>query len=1293
MKKYAHGRAAQLAAAVTLAVVGMSYGTSVSAQESWGDKESPISYEAYKEKTDSDKVGTPIYTASSSRYIADSVINDKDYDFSAGMTVIGNNNKTGDGGSVTVWGVDAGGGLSSSTITVGSITATGGVEKSTDKNGSDGSDGGQGQAGGAGGDGGKGGDGGSATVSAVELGEGSGVIVASKLNDDGTTYSNVTISATGGNGGDGGKGGNGTAGGDGGDGGTGGAGGAGGNGGAGGAGGNGGAGGAGGNGGNASASFIIANTSSDLTITAGEITVSAAGGDGGNGGDGGKGGAGGNGGNGGDSGNGGAGGKGGNGGNGGNGGDGGAGGNAAAYGLAVWGSEDVNISIGTIAAAATGGDGGSVGDGGSGGGAGNGGNGGNGSSSGGSGSSGSQGQAGDAGTTAGKGGNAEAYAVGFSGTDGRLITNAITATATAGSGAEGYVAGANGVLALAEALQFENSDMVVGTDSEGGLTISATAGNAVGAGWEIEDEDTDSTATKGGNVAVAVQETDSAITYAVDKGVFTVEANAGDGDTSEKSEAQAAGMLLQGGTTTINAKSVNIGAASVAGDNYDSIATGIELTAKNETVAGHNLTIIADENVFIGASANGANGGISQADGLTAEDGSTITVVTDGRFEVNAIQGNTSASTAADSNNEVSHAIGISLDKSELDAAATGGITIGAYNAIERDKENERSLVANESVINLDAGALNEDGNNKINFIANAELNDSELYLHSDTEVNEGKVSRGSLIITGSEFGGDAQSEEAASVVYLMDNAKSLKVANNATFTNTEIHFYDDENASDKYLGGENHPEYDKDNFRRIVVGGDLKLGGEDSLFIRTNSLATDVDSNFVDVGDRIIVDGGDVVAVNDKGETALGVTATVNINVFDEGMKIGYNAQKDGKGWVEPEAEGTEATFDGKGFGADGEGTISVIEITGKSNGAISSDVKVGDVTAVSYDNGVWSYEYEVQAEKSEDGKSIQLTKVATTRAEAGSAQKTAGDANKIAAAAAVSLFGSDETLHERLGDIRALRDANAKDENVWAKYVGGCLKTDGIGGGDAKVKYNGVEIGYDRHVGNNWIVGVAGEYVKGSSTLTSGSGDVKTTAGAVYGTWLGEKGHHLDIIGKIGKVDSETTSIGGTIANKMEGDFDANAYSLSVEYGYKYDLDNNWYVAPAARLSYVHMGSADYSVKALNNTMHAQNDSFNSLVLRAGARIGTNLGSKGSLYFKLAALYDFDGDVATTLTADGRSNRYETELGGFGLEYGLGYDQSFGKNSSLYLDVERVSGGDLKKDWGVNAGLRFSF
>ncbi len=874
-------------------------------------------------------------------------------------------------------------------------------------------------------------------------------------------------------------------------------------------------------------------------------------------------------------------------------------------------------------------------------------------------------------------------------TSGTLVTGKITATATAGSGAAavGEVAttkGTNGVLALAEAVTFDGSDMFVTSSAD--LSISASASNASGAGWDIESVATEEQVgvvneeEKGGNVAVAVQETGSNIQYSA-AGKFNVLASAGQNNEGKAitGEAQAAGMLLQGGETTITAQQVNVFALSISADGKDSVATGVELTE------GHKLNIVAiggegdtNKGVNILVDSVGATDAISQADGLTADD-STITVRTDGEFFVAAGQWNANASTTT-VNNEVSYAVAIDLDNSELDVVADGGITIAAKNAIANDKEYERSLLAKDSTITLDAGK-----DKKIEFKGNAELHDSELYLHSDTKVEAGAASAGSLIVTGSAFGnaeesgeeqGEEQSTEAKSLVYLMKNAKSLDVANNATFTNTKIHFYDGEDASDKYIGGENHAEYTQDNFRTITVGENLKLGGEDSLFIRTNSLQGDV-------GDRIVVKAGEVKVV---GEEVSQNKATVNINVFDEGMKIGYNAQKDGKGWVEGDTPESDPSFDGHGFGEDGKGAVTVISASKK----FANDITIGDVTAVSYDNGVWAYDYEVQAEKSE--KKIELTKVATTKATASSAQKTASDANKIAAAAAVSFFGADETLHERLGDIRALSDANEKDNNVWAKYVGGRLKADGIGG-DTKVKYNGVEIGYDRYVGNNWTVGVAGEYIKGDTTLTSGSGEIKSKAGAVYGTWLGEKGHHLDIVGKIGRVDSETTSIGGTITNKMEGDFDANAYSLSLEYGYKYDLDNNWYVAPAARLSYVHMGSADYDVKALNNTMHAVNDSFNSLVLRAGARVGTKLGGNGSLYVKLAALYDFDGDVATTLTADGRSNKYETDLGGFGLEYGLGYDQAFGKNSSLYLDVERISGSDLKKDWGVNVGMRFSF
>lgn len=74
-------------------------------------------------------------------------------------------------------------------------------------------------------------------------------------------------------------------------------------------------------------------------------------------------------------------------------------------------------------------------------------------------------------------------------------------------------------------------------------------------------------------------------------------------------------------------------------------------------------------------------------------------------------------------------------------------------------------------------------------------------------------------------------------------------------------------------------------------------------------------------------------------------------------------------------------------------------------------------------------------------------------------------------------------------------------------------------------------------------------------------------------------------------------------------------------------------------------------------------------------------------------AAVYDLGGDVATTVSADNRSARYADSIGGWGVEYGAGVDYHLSKASKLMLDVERRSGGDLKRDWGVNVGVSYSF
>lgn len=470
----------------------------------------------------------------------------------------------------------------------------------------------------------------------------------------------------------------------------------------------------------------------------------------------------------------------------------------------------------------------------------------------------------------------------------------------------------------------------------------------------------------------------------------------------------------------------------------------------------------------------------------------------------------------------------------------------------------------------------------------------------------------------------------------LTDNLAALTVEDKTTLVGSTVYFYDENNQAEKY----NTADY------RTITTNDLDASDTNELFMRTNANGVYGQS-----------------AGNDKITSTNTVTGggTYNITVFDQGMRNGYNnaAGADTKGHLDQDVVLIE--------NADKDGTYNIKEMK--------------------YDNGVWAYEYEGKADIVDDG--LNLTQVTTRAATQSSAQMAAQDASKIAAGAAVTLFGADETLMERLGDVRNSADDN---DGVWAKYVGGKIKVDGLQG-DNDYQYNGFAAGYDREVGSNWRIGLAGQYAKGDTSLTNGDGEIKTAAGALYGTWTGDKGHHVDIIAKVGKVDSETSAYGGTIAQKLDGDFGSTAISFAVEYGYRQDLNDGWFVEPMVRASYVHLGGDDYTVTTRDNTMSVTNDSMNSIVLRGGFLLGKTFAADSSVYLKAAVLHDFDGDINTHVSADGRSASYSDSIGGTAIEYGIGVNHKFNKDSSMYLDVERISGGDVTKNWGVNVGFRYSF
>lgn len=453
------------------------------------------------------------------------------------------------------------------------------------------------------------------------------------------------------------------------------------------------------------------------------------------------------------------------------------------------------------------------------------------------------------------------------------------------------------------------------------------------------------------------------------------------------------------------------------------------------------------------------------------------------------------------------------------------------------------------------------------------------------------------------------------------------------TLNNAKIYMYDANNAEDA--------------FHTLSIK-DLNIADSNELFLRADSSKEANISSWI-LNSDVIGISGDI-----KGE------GKFVVNVFDKGMKNGY------------------------GMVADGEKTLNnPITVLYNRNGNVDLSQLVESVKVKNYDNGIWSYAYKMNAEKDENN-NVVINKVNVTAAPSASgSQRSLHSANKAAGALAIGVLGNDNALHEHL---REAQGAGEREE-VWAQYLGGKLKSDGM-----QLKHNGVELGYDAYVGNNWTFGVSGMQTRGNTQLDSGSGKAKTNVGTVYGAWQGGS-TYLNLEAKAGRVSSESKAFGGTVMQKIEGEFSAPAYSVSAEYGRTHELPAAWYLEPAVRLSYVHMGAADYGVQVQDTLARVANDSLDSFILRGGAKLGRRLGAKGSFYVKAAAVYDFGGDLATTVSADGRTAHYEDSLGGWGVEYGAGLEYKLGKAANISLDFERRSGGELKRDWGVNIGVNYSF
>ncbi len=299
--------------------------------------------------------------------------------------------------------------------------------------------------------------------------------------------------------------------------------------------------------------------------------------------------------------------------------------------------------------------------------------------------------------------------------------------------------------------------------------------------------------------------------------------------------------------------------------------------------------------------------------------------------------------------------------------------------------------------------------------------------------------------------------------------------------------------------------------------------------------------------------------------------------------------------------------------------------------------------------------------------------------------------------AMAATALMWRAETndLSKRMGDLRL----SEGESGTWAKYYGGKNSYDSQKT-DISVRYNAVQVGYDRAVGKNWKVGIAVSHNTGSESLGRGDGDFKSTGIGFYATRQNEDGTYLDIILKGARLTNEYT-VYNDMGHRLEGDYGTWGLSVSAEYGKQFKTKSGLILAPSVEMILGRINGRSYDAESdfldsagQNKSMHVEQDGFNIAIARLAFGIGKQ-NKKSTLYTKFALAHEFAGDFKSTFSAEGEpTSGTKLDLSGTWFEWQLGGTAKLSDRAYFYGTFEKIFGGKTSgSDWRLDAGFRLSF
>ena len=719
--------------------------------------------------------------------------------------------------------------------------------------------------------------------------------------------------------------------------------------------------------------------------------------------------------------------------------------------------------------------------------------------------------------------------------------------------------------------------------------------------------------------------------------------------------------LLAFNNGTINVKDTNIDISSTT-TTKDLEAVGVGAVTISKKEASGDVTAFTD-----GGTINLGEAGVTQNINISAT----------------ASQGSATGIYALRSVNDPDKSNGIFAKPSfvniegenlTITANSANGCAVGIWaqnNTGEKGNESTVTINANNTVINAVSGDKTADSSGEYKNIGVVAYSSSKVYLNNNVTINAGTAisTRGGSVIKINEAGngtvkinGDINfNYDAPTSGTAVDATVDINLTNKDSFLNGNI-----------FVNGNPFPPSGKETVTAMKMGlsngatwsldtgsfvNDLNIHGgiinvNSTTYSKTDATGTKETQTTLDIG-NISGNGGTVNLAANVEDGAITDTAKVAISAIAEGstptLNMGFKGVTADD--IKDSKEALAKFDDAVAISSSNNGVIQVRTIAeGDINGAITQIVDA-------------------------DGKKSAVSHASNSKIESYSS---------MLSLATAQWRHELNSLSKRLGEVRSA----PKSVGLWARAYGSEME---YGPQDVTLENNTIQIGFDTDLGAGFKVGSAISYTDGSTSALNGSADNDLYGFALYGTYLADNGIYADLIGKYSRISNDFRF------QNFSGSYDNNAYSLSLETGWNFKLNDIVFIEPQAEFTYGKILGDDFTA---GNGVTINQEDTDTTIIRGGLRAGFNLPEdKGLIYAKASIVHDFDSESAFNASqynaASDRVNSVyvEDDLGGTWAEYGIGANINWTDNCYTYIEIERTSGSDLTENYRWNLGMRYSF